>query len=51
MDHALSKTDFSYEILVIDDGSIKQRGTHAELYAEGGLYRDLYETQFAGQDH
>lgn len=49
--HRLSTIRNADQILVIDDGSIKQRGTHAELYAEGGLYKDLYETQFAGQDH
>jgi ATP-binding cassette subfamily B protein len=48
--HRLSTIRNADQILVIDDGSIKQRGTHAELYAEGGLYKDLYETQFAGQD-
>jgi len=49
--HRLSTIRNADQILVIDDGRIKQRGTHAELYAEGGLYKDLYETQFAGQDH
>ena len=48
--HRLSTIRNADQILVIDDGSIRQRGTHAELYAEGGLYKDLYETQFAGQD-
>jgi len=48
--HRLSTIRNADQILVIDDGRIKQRGTHAELYAEGGLYKDLYETQFAGQD-
>ena len=33
-------------ILVVDDGRIVQRGTHSELLAEGGLYADLYRTQF-----
>ena len=49
--HRLSTIRNADQILVIDDGRIKQRGTHAELYAEGGLYKDLYETQFAGKDH
>ena len=36
-------------ILVVDDGRIVERGTHAELLAQGGLYADLYRTQFAEQ--
>jgi ATP-binding cassette subfamily B protein len=35
---------------VIDAGRVVQRGTHAELLKTGGLYRDLYETQFAQQE-
>jgi len=34
------------EILVLDEGRIVQRGSHAELLAAGGLYRRLYELQF-----
>jgi ATP-binding cassette subfamily B protein len=33
-------------ILVVDRGQIVERGTHAELLAQGGLYAQLYETQF-----
>jgi ATP-binding cassette, subfamily B, bacterial len=34
---------------VVDDGRIVERGTHLELLAKGGLYSDLYRTQFAEQ--
>ena len=37
------------QILVLDAGRIVQRGTHERLLAEGGLYRELYHTQFADQ--
>ncbi len=37
------------QILVVEAGRIVQRGTHEELLAAGGLYADLYHTQFAGQ--
>jgi ATP-binding cassette subfamily B protein len=33
----------------VDDGRIAERGTHAELLETGGLYADLYHTQFAGR--
>jgi ATP-binding cassette subfamily B protein len=36
--------------LVIDDGRIVERGTHASLLAENGLYAELYRTQFAEQE-
>ena len=32
-------------ILVLDKGSVVERGTHAELVARGGLYARLYQTQ------
>ena len=32
-------------IIVMEDGRIVQRGTHAELLAAGGVYADLYELQ------
>jgi ABC-type multidrug transport system fused ATPase/permease subunit len=35
--------------LVLDRGEIVERGTHAELLAQGGLYHELYQTQFNRQ--
>ncbi len=47
--HRLSTVRHADEILVVDDGRILERGTHAELVERGGLYADLYRTQFAEQ--
>jgi ATP-binding cassette subfamily B protein len=48
--HRLSTIRNADQILVVDAGRIVQRGTHTELHAQEGLYRDLYETQFGGQE-
>ena len=37
-------------ILVLDKGQIVQRGTHDELLAEGGLYREIYDLQLKDQE-
>ncbi|HTR68778.1 MAG TPA: ABC transporter ATP-binding protein [Mycobacteriales bacterium] len=47
--HRLSTVRDADQILVIDDGRIVQRGTHLELMAAGGLYAELYRTQFERQ--
>src|ERR1700744_1474263 len=47
--HRLSTIIQADQILVVDAGRITERGTHAELLDAGGLYADLYRTQFAGQ--
>ena len=44
--HRLSTIREANQILVVVDGAIVQRGTHAELLIQGGVYSDLYETQF-----
>jgi ATP-binding cassette subfamily B protein len=48
--HRLSTVRQADELLVIDGGRIVERGTHAELLASGGLYAELYRTQFADQE-
>jgi ATP-binding cassette subfamily B protein len=48
--HRLSTVRNADQILVIDDGRVAERGTHSELLARGGLYAELYETQFRRQD-
>jgi ATP-binding cassette subfamily B protein len=45
--HRLSTILAADQILVIDQGRLVQRGTHETLLSDGGLYRDLYEKQFA----
>ena len=44
--HRLSTVRNADQILVVDGGRIVQSGTHTELLARGGLYADLYRTQF-----
>jgi ATP-binding cassette subfamily B protein len=48
--HRLSTIRNADQILVVDEGRIVQHGTHHELLASGGLYHDLYQTQFAQQE-
>jgi len=47
--HRLSTVRNADQILVVDAGTIVERGTHHELLEHGHLYRVLYETQFADQ--
>jgi ABC-type multidrug transport system fused ATPase/permease subunit len=44
--HRLSTIVNADQILVLEDGQIIERGTHAELVALGGLYREMYDRQF-----
>jgi len=45
--HRLSTVRHADQILVVDDGTVVERGTHHELVASGGLYSELYRTQFS----
>ncbi len=43
--HRLSTIRDAELILVLDKGSIVERGTHDELLAQKGLYADMYRLQ------
>ncbi len=45
--HRLSTILKADQILVVQEGRIIQRGTHAELIEQPGIYADLYQRQFA----
>jgi ATP-binding cassette subfamily B protein len=47
--HRLSTVRDATLILVLDSGRIVEHGKHAELLAQGGLYSELYQTQFMSQ--
>ena len=48
--HRLSTIRNADEIAVVLDGRITERGTHEELMAAGGTYKDLYALQFRDND-
>jgi ATP-binding cassette, subfamily B, bacterial MsbA len=48
--HRLSTIRRANKIVVLDGGTICERGTHQELIGRGGLYSRLYEMQFADDD-
>jgi len=47
--HRLSTIRSADVILLLEDGQIRERGTHDELLARGGLYARLYELQFGAE--
>ena len=48
--HRLSTVRRADKIVVVERGRIKETGSHAELLARGGLYKRLYELQFADEE-
>jgi ATP-binding cassette, subfamily B, bacterial len=48
--HRLSTIREADQILVINEGRVLEHGKHGELLAAGGLYAELYRTQFASQE-
>ena len=43
--HRISALQHAHRIIVMDAGHIAQQGTHAQLLAEDGLYREIYDLQ------
>src|SRR5205809_5184188 len=48
--HRLATIRNAHVIFVLKDGKVVEQGTHDELLARGGLYLNLYETQFQKQE-
>jgi ATP-binding cassette subfamily B protein len=48
--HRLSTILHADEILVLQHGEIRERGSHRELLAQGGVYQRLYQLQLRGQE-
>jgi ATP-binding cassette subfamily B protein len=46
----LSTVRRANNILVMDQGTVVERGTHAQLLSLGGHYRQIYDLQFRGQE-
>ncbi|MCD8002402.1 MAG: ABC transporter ATP-binding protein/permease [Clostridia bacterium] len=43
--HRLSAVALADKVAVFDDGHVAEYGTHSELYAMGGIYRDMFDKQ------
>jgi ABC-type multidrug transport system fused ATPase/permease subunit len=45
LSHRLAAFPFADEVVVLDRGTVEERGTHADLLAKGGLYARIYRAQ------
>ncbi|PYS85133.1 MAG: ABC transporter ATP-binding protein, partial [Acidobacteria bacterium] len=48
--HRLATVRRANAIFVIDEGRVAEQGSHAELLETGGLYSQLYDLQFKGEE-
>lgn len=48
--HRVSSAKLADKIIVLDDGEIKEQGTHEQLMARGGIYRELYDKQLQTEE-
>lgn len=48
--HRLKTVQHAHQILVLDEGRIKEQGSHEQLMSTGGTYRQLWDLQHAARD-